>query len=149
MNTVKEMLESKGRNIWSIEGSGSVYRAVEMMAELEVGALAVVDNHVHLAGIITERDYARKLILKNRSSHETTVADIMTTDVVVVTEEISFDRCMSLMHDKKIRHLPVVDGELPIGMITVGDLLKVIIREQSTAIEELENYIMDEKGGSG
>ena len=73
----------------------------------------------------------------------------MTTDVVVVTEEISFDRCMSLMHDKKIRHLPVVDGELPIGMITVGDLLKVIIREQSTAIEALENYIMDETGGSG
>jgi CBS domain-containing protein len=149
MNTVKEMLESKGRNVWSIEGSRSVYRAVGMMAELEVGALAVVDNHVHLTGIITERDYARKLILKNRSSHETTVADIMTTDVVVVTEEISFDRCMSLMQDKKIRHLPVVDGELPIGMITVGDLLKVIIREQSTAIEELENYIMDEKGGSG
>ena len=87
MNTVKEMLEIKGRKIWSIERTRSVYDAVKMMAELEVGALTVVDSHARLAGIITERDYARKLILKNKSSQETTVADIMTTDVVSVGEE--------------------------------------------------------------
>ncbi|MCH7742059.1 MAG: CBS domain-containing protein [Proteobacteria bacterium] len=148
MNTVKEMLEIKGREVWSIEASRSVYQAIEMMEEMGVGALTVLDD-TRLAGIVSERDFARKVILKNKSSTETSVADIMTRDVVTVGEETTIDRCMSLMSQKKIRHLPVMDGETPVGMITVGDLLKVTIKEQSTTIEELESYIMDETGGEG
>lgn len=148
MNTVKEMLEIKGREVWSIEASQSVYQAIEMMEEMGVGALTVLDD-TRLAGIVSERDFARKVILKNKSSTETSVADIMTRDVVTVGEETTIDRCMSLMSQKKIRHLPVMDGETPVGMITVGDLLKVTIKEQSTTIEELESYIMDETGGEG
>ncbi len=148
MNTVKEMLEIKGREVWSIEASQSVYQAIEMMEEMGVGALTVLDD-ARLAGIVSERDFARKVILKNKSSKETSVADIMTRDVVTVGEETTIDRCMSLMSQKKIRHLPVMDGETPVGMITVGDLLKVTIKEQSTTIEELESYIMDETGGEG
>ena len=148
MNTVKEMLEIKGREVWSIEASRSVYQAIEMMEEMGVGALTVLDD-TRFAGIVSERDFARKVILKNKSSTETSVADIMTRDVVTVGEETTIDRCMSLMSQKKIRHLPVMDGETPVGMITVGDLLKVTIKEQSTTIEELESYIMDETGGEG
>ncbi|MCH8256593.1 MAG: CBS domain-containing protein [Proteobacteria bacterium] len=148
MNTVKEMLEIKGREVWSIEASQSVYQAIEMMEEMGVGALTVLDD-ARLAGIVSERDFARKVILKNKSSTETSVADIMTRDVVTVGEETTIDRCMLLMSQKKIRHLPVMDGETPVGMITVGDLLKVTIKEQSTTIEELESYIMDETGGEG
>ncbi len=149
MDTVKQMLEIKGRKIWSIGASGSVYEAVEMMAEMEVGALAVVDNDDHLTGIISERDSARKVRLKNKSSRETRVADIMTTDVISVSEQSSLDNCMALMIDKKIRHLPVLNGETLVAMLTIGDLLKITIREQSTTIEELESYIMEETGGSG
>ena len=149
MNTVKEMLEVKGRVIWSIEASQSVYQAKEMMAEKEVGALPVLDDDGHLAGIISERDYARKLILKNMSSRETKVAEIMTTDVIVVGEAATIDKCMALMIQKKIRHLPVLDGETPVGIITVGDLLKLIIKEQSLTIEELEGFLLEETGGEG
>jgi CBS domain-containing protein len=149
MNTVKEMLEIKGREVWTTEASRSVYQAIEMMAEKEVGALLVMDTDGQLAGIVSERDYARKVILKNRSSRETSVADIMTSDVIFVAEETDVDKCMSVMTGKKIRHLPVLDGNTPVGIITVGDLLKFIIKRQSSTIEELESYIMDETGGSG
>jgi len=149
MDTVKEMLDVKGRGIWSIEAFQSVYQAIEKMAEMEVGALTVLDGESRLAGIVSERDYARKVILKNRSSRETHVADVMTTEVVSVREDTSVEQCMSLMDQKKIRHLPVMDGQTLVGMITVGDLLKFTIKKQSIAIEELEGYIMDEQGGEG
>jgi signal-transduction protein with cAMP-binding, CBS, and nucleotidyltransferase domain len=149
MDTVKEMLDVKGRGIWSIEGFQSVYQAIEKMAEMEVGALTVLDGESRLAGIVSERDYARKVILKNKSSRETHVADIMTTEVVFVGEDTSVEQCMSLMGQKKIRHLPVMDGQTLVGMITVGDLLKYTIKKQSIAIEELEGYIMEERGGEG
>ena len=149
MNTVKEMLDTKGRAVWSIGPSRSVYQAIEMMEEKEVGALTVLDDDARLTGIITERDFARKVILKDKSAHETSVADIMTTDVVVVGEDTAIDKCMTLMSQKKIRHLPVVAGANPVGMITVGDLLKITIKEQLMTIEELESFIMDETGGSG
>ncbi|HIG43823.1 MAG: CBS domain-containing protein [bacterium] len=149
MDTVKEMLDIKGRDVWTIEASQSVYQAIELMAEKEVGALVVVDDSAHMTGIISERDYARKVILKNKSSKETTVAGIMTKDVVSVREETTIDKCMSLMSLNRIRHLPVVDGTDTVGLITVGDLLKLTIKEQSLAIEELESYIKDETGGSG
>lgn len=149
MDTVKEMLDVKGRGIWSIEAFQSVYQAIEKMAEMEVGALTVLDGESRLAGIVSERDYARKVILKNKSSRETHVADVMTTEVVSVGEDTSVEQCMSLMDQKKIRHLPVLDGQTLVGMITVGDLLKFTIKKQSIAIEELEGYILDERGGEG
>jgi CBS domain-containing protein len=149
MNTVKEMLDQKGRGIWSIEASQSVYQAIEKMAEMEVGALTVLDGDSRLAGIVSERDYARKVILKNKSSRETHIADVMTTEVVSVDEQTSVEQCLSLMGQKKIRHLPVIDGQTLVGMITVGDLLKFRIKKQSVAIEELEGYIMEERGGEG
>ena len=149
MDTVKEMLDLKGRGIWSIEASQSVYQAIEKMAEMEVGALTVLDGDSQLAGIVSERDYARKVILKNKSSRETHIADVMTTEVVSVDEETSVEECLSLMGQKKIRHLPVIDGQTLVGMITVGDLLKFRIKKQSVAIEELEGYIMEERGGEG
>lgn len=149
MDTVKEMLDVKGRGIWSIEAFQSVYQAIEKMAEMEVGALTVLDGESRLTGIVSERDYARKVILKNKSSRETHVADVMTTEVVSVGEDTSVEQCMSLMDQKKIRHLPVLDGQTLVGMITVGDLLKFTIKKQSIAIEELEGYILDEQGGEG
>ena len=149
MNTVKEMLDLKGRGIWSIDASQSVYQAIEKMAEMEVGALTVLDGDSQLAGIVSERDYARKVILKNKSSRETHIADVMTTEVVSVGEETSIEQCLSLMDQKKIRHLPVIDGQTLVGMITVGDLLKFRIKKQSVAIEELEGFIMEERGGEG
>jgi CBS domain-containing protein len=149
MNTVKEMLDLKGRGIWSIEADQSVYQAIEKMAEMEVGALTVLDGESRLAGIVSERDYARKVILKNKSSRETHVADVMTTEVVFVREDTSVEQCISLMGHKKIRHLPVMDGQTLVGMITVGDLLKFTIKEQSITIQELEGYIMEERGGEG
>ncbi len=148
-NTVKEMLEVKGRDVWSIEASRTVYQAIEKMAEKEVGALTVIDAEARLAGIVSERDYARKVILKNKSSRKMLVAEVMTTEVVFVEEETTVEHCMSLMDQKKIRHLPVMDGETLVGMITVGDLLKFTIKKQSVAIEELEGFIMEENGGEG
>ena len=149
MNTVKTMLDVKGRGIWSINASRSVYQAMEMMAEKKVGALTVLDKEDNLAGIISERDVARKVMLKNKLSRETNVGEVMTADVVFVREETKVDTCMSLMTQKNIRHLPVLDGNAPVSMITVGDLLKFIIEEQTLTIEELESYILEETGGSG
>lgn len=149
MTTLREMLEIKGNQVWSIETSATVFRAIELMAEHEVGALPVVDENGKLAGIISERDYARKVILKMRASRDTPVTAIMTSNVITVTEDDSVDRCMALMERHKIRHLPVVDGDVLVGIVAVGDVLKFIIREQTAAIAELESYVLDETGGSG
>jgi CBS domain-containing protein len=149
VDTVKDMLDVKGRYIWSISPSKSVYQAIELMAEKEVGALTVLNDGGALAGIVSERDYARKVILKSKVASEVTVGDIMTRDVISVDENSSIDTCMFLMSDNKIRHLPVVvEGRL-VGIITVGDLLKFNLKQKSIELEELENYIMDETGGSG
>ncbi len=147
MQTVKDMLETKGHGVWSIGASATVYEAIEKMAEKSVGALTVVDDDDGITGIISERDYARKIMLMNRSSRIARVADIMTSDVISVGASATIEECMSLMSEKKIRHLPVVDGGKPIGIMTVGDLLKCIIDEQSDTIEELESYILEERGG--
>ena len=149
MNTVREMLDIKGRDVWSIEPSKSVFQAMEMMAKLEVGALTVVDGDGQLVGIVSERDYARKVMLKNKSAQETTIADIMTAGVIVVQNDTTIDSCMGLMSEKKIHHLPVVEANQLVGIITAGDLMKFIIQKQTTDIKELESYIMDETGGSG
>jgi CBS domain-containing protein len=140
MHTVKHLLEGKGRQLFSVAPSDSVLRAIEVMAERHVGALLVIDRG-ELAGIISERDYARKVILKGRSSADTKVAEIMTCDVVTVAPRDSVHRCMSLMTDKRIRHLPVLDAGKVVGVLSIGDLVKAVIDEQQHQIEDLERYI--------
>jgi len=149
MTTVKEMLEIKGAEVWSILGSQSVYEAMELMAAKEVGALIVVNTEGRLVGIVSERDYARKVILQNKSSKETQIAAIMTRNVTFVGPATTADTCMALMSQNKIRHLPVVEEGRPTGMITVADLLKFIIQDQEMTIEELQSYIQGETGGEG
>lgn len=149
MSTVRDMLVSKQPDVWSVKPTDSVYHAIEIMAKKEVGALPVLNADGGLVGIISERDYARKVILKNKSSKDTRVAEIMTRDVVFVSEATTVDRCMSLMSQKKIRHLPVMAGETLLAIITIADVLKFNITEQLLTIEELESYIKGETGGSG
>jgi len=149
MSYVKELLETKGHYIWSIDATESVFNAVAMMAEKNVGALVVTTADSPLAGIISERDYTRALILANKSSQDTLVSEIMTADVVYATETTLLEKCMTLMLQKKIRHLPIVDNNTTVGMITLGDILKTIIKQQSLTIEELESFIYEDQGGEG
>jgi CBS domain-containing protein len=140
MTTVGRLLERKGHDVWTIAPEASVYDAIELMAQREVGALPVVDGD-RLAGIISERDYARKVILKGRSSKETRVRDIMTAGVITISPDQSIDSCMGLMTEHHIRHLPVtVDGRLT-GMLSIGDVVKYIISDRESTIEKLEGYI--------
>jgi len=141
MNTkIKEILASKGTNVWTISSESTVYDAIEMMAEKSVGALAVTSDS-KLAGIISERDYARKVILKGLASKNISVRDIMSKNVICVSPEQKVDECMAVMTEKHVRHLPVMEAETLVGMISVGDLVKDIIKEQSFTIEQLESYI--------
>ena len=140
MGKVKNILESKGKAVFSVEPSTIVYRAIELMCEKNIGGLLIVENG-KLVGIFTERDYARKLILKGKSSKDTPISELMTKDPFTVSSENSIDDCMNLMTDKHIRHLPVVDGGVLIGMISIGDVVKQIIHEQKGIIEHLESYI--------
>lgn len=140
MKTVKQILDVKGHDVWSINPDTSVFDAIKMMAEKEVGALLVTDGGKPV-GIISERDYARKVILKGRSSQETLIKDIMTTAVIYAHPDQSIEECMGLMTEKRIRHLPVIDGEQLLGLISIGDLVKAIIAEQQGMIEQLEHYI--------
>jgi CBS domain-containing protein len=140
MQTVNQLIRVKGSQIFSVSPSDSVLRAIELMATRHVGALLVMSQGA-LLGIISERDYARKVILKNRSSHDTPVGDIMTTDPVTVTPQETVHRCMELMTEGRFRHLPVVDSGRVVGMLSIGDLVKAVIEEQSQKIEQLERYI--------
>ena len=140
MTTVEELLHSKGNETWTIGPKASVYDAILLMSEKNVGALLVVDSG-SVVGIITERDYARKLVLQGRLSRETAVADTMTAEVLYVEPINTTADCMVLMTNKRIRHLPVLsDGEL-VGIVTIGDVVKQIISEQESTIAELEKYI--------
>ncbi len=140
MHTVGHLLNVKGRKMFSIAPQESVLRAIEIMATEEVGALLVMERGA-LVGMISERDYARKVILRQRSSRDTPVSDIMASPVITVTLEDTVQRCMSIMTDKRIRHLPVVrDGEV-VGVVSIGDLVKALLQEQSEQIEQLERYI--------
>ena len=140
MKTTSQLLSDKDSTIRSIAPDASVYDAIAMMAEHQIGALLVMDGE-HLAGIVSERDYARKVILKGRSSAETTVRDIMTPDVVCAGPDYVVDQCMAIMTEKKIRHLPVKDGDKVIGVLSLGDLVKSVIEEQQFTIEQLSSYI--------
>lgn len=140
MTTVARLLDSKGHDVWSVSSRDSVYTAIERMAERGVGALAVVDDG-RLAGVISERDYARKVILQGKSSRDTPVAEIMTRDVVTVQPEQKVEDCMALMTERRIRHLPVLDGESLVGMISIGDVVKWVISDRESMIAQLEGYI--------
>ena len=140
MATARHLLDRKGRGIFSIGPNEPVLEAVRLMAEHHVGALLVMKGD-QLAGIVSERDYARKVILKGRSSAETPVSQIMSAPVVTVTLNSSVQECMQLMTARHIRHLPVVDGGKVIGMVSIGDLVKAVIEEQKQTIEQLESYI--------
>ena len=140
MKSVKQILDSKGNDIWSLRPDNSVLDAVKLMAEKGIGALLVMEG-ARLVGIVSERDYARKVILKGRSSEDTRVADIMTANVLYVHPDETVDDCMALMTEKRIRHLPIVEKEQVIGVLSLGDLVKAVIAEQKFMIDQLEHYI--------
>lgn len=140
MKRVKDVLEVKGNDVWSIEPGASVYDAMKLMADKEVGALMVIEG-TELVGIISERDYARKVILEGRSSRTTQVREIMTSRLVYAEPEQNIEECMVVMTERRVRHLPVIDGGRLIGVISIGDLVKSIITEQRFIIEQLERYI--------
>jgi len=140
MKLVCHLLDSKGREVVSIAPDASVLDAIRLMSDRGIGALVVMNGDT-LNGIVTERDYARKVILKGRASDATEVREIMTTDVISTSSGESVEKCMNTMTDKRIRHLPVVDNGKVCGIISIGDLVKAIISDQQQAIEQLEHYI--------
>jgi len=140
MNFVSQLLDAKGHGVWSVTPETSVYDALVLMAEKNCGALIVLEEG-KLVGIFSERDYARKIILKGKASKDTAVSEIMSTQVVYVRPEHSINECMALMTAKRIRHLPVLTGDKVVGMISIGDVVKTIISEQEFMIKQLEVYI--------
>jgi CBS domain-containing protein len=140
MKTVKQLLQDKSRGLCTISPDARVYDALKIMAEKDIGALLVVEND-KLAGIISERDYARKVILQGKSSHDIPVREIMTERVICVQPSRTVDECMALMTDKRIRHLPVIENDKLIGVLSIGDLVKETISEQQFMIKQLESYI--------
>jgi CBS domain-containing protein len=140
MKTIKQLLQTKGYDVWSIGSRASVFDAIKLMSDKGVGALPVVDGE-KLVGIISERDYARKVILQGKSSRETPVSEIMTRKVYFIRAEQSLEEAMALMTDKRVRHLPVFENDRMIGIVSIGDLVRDIISEQEFLIGQLENYI--------
>jgi CBS domain-containing protein len=140
VQTAAEILRTKGQEIWSVEPGETILHAIKLMASHEVGALLVMEND-KLIGIVSERDYARKVALENRSSNDALVRDIMSTRVLCARPEQTVSECMALMSDKRARHLPVLDHKKVIGVISIGDLVKSIIAEQKFEIEALQYYI--------
>ena len=141
MKTVQSLLQAKGYAVWTITPDATVYQALRVMADKNVGALLVLEDG-KLAGVISERDYARKVALRGKTSHDTFVRDIMSAGVISVRPDQTVEECMALMTDKHIRHLPVVaDGRL-MGIISIGDVVKSIITEQGFMIEQLTSYIV-------
>ncbi len=140
MTTVQQLLKEKPAGIWTIGPRATVYQALEMMAQKEVGALVVVDNG-KVVGMFSERDYARKVILFGRSSKTTAVAELMTPKVFYVTTAQTIEDCMALMTEKRSRHLPVLDGDKLVGLVSIGDVVKAIIVDQEITIRSLKNYI--------
>lgn len=140
MKKVRELLENKGTEVWSIAPDTSVYDALALMAEKNIGALPVMDKGT-LTGILSERDYTRNVVLRGRTAHDTQVRDIMTQRPVCVGPEQTVEECMALMTEKRVRHLPVLDDNRVVGIVSIGDAVKAIISEQQFIIEQLELYI--------
>ena len=142
--TVGMILQHKGSHVWTLSPDTMVYEAIETMTDQNIGALLVVDNDRRLLGIVSERDYTRKIALKGRSSKATAVRDIMTQNLVTVTPSHPIDECMRLMTRTRIRYLPVLDEGILVGMVSMGDLVKWIMGAQEMAIDQLEKYIVGE-----
>ena len=138
--TVAHLLAQKGSHVWTIAPDATVFEALQLMAEKNIGALAVVDQG-RLVGIISERDYTRKGVLHDRRSSETPVSQIMTVRVLTVTRSHTIGECMALMTDKRTRHLPVVEDDTLLGLVSIGDVVKALIADQEHTIEQLERYI--------
>jgi CBS domain-containing protein len=140
MTSVAHLLHAKGHAAWAIPPDASVYEAIKLMADKEVGALLVMEGQ-RLVGIVSERDYARKVILQGKSSRDTPVREIMTGKVFYVRPDQTVEDCMALMTAHRIRHLPVLDDDRVIGVVSIGDLVKAVISEQEVRIQQLEQYI--------
>ncbi len=140
MGTVNEILNAKGRDVWSTPPDWMFFDALRLMAEKDVGALLVMEG-AKLVGIVTERDYARKIVLAGKTSRDTPVRDVMTTRVLCARPDQTIEECMALMTDKRTRHLPILDHKHVVGLVSIGDLVKAIIREQKFVIEQLQQYI--------
>lgn len=140
MTIVKQILDNKGHDVWSVGPEESIFEALQLMAEKNIGAVLVMDED-KLVGIFSERDYARKIILHGKASRDTAVKEAMTQTVFAVPPDYSVDRCMALMTEKRIRHLPVIRGEQVEGVISIGDVVKALISEQAVTIQHLEDYI--------
>ena len=140
MKTVQQLINGKGREVWSVSPEQSVFSALGMMAEKDVGALLVMDGG-QVVGIMSERDYARKVILRGVTSRETKVSEIMSSKVVFVRPDQTIEDCLALMTQKRCRHLPVMNGKQLMGMVSIGDAVKAIIAEKEFMIGQLENYI--------
>ncbi len=141
MQTIRKILSEKGSDIWSTTPGSTVYDALQLMADKDVGALPVMDGG-KLVGIFSERDYARKVILLGKSSKKTLVKEIMTPHVVYATLDMTNEQCLAVMSARRIRHLPVMDGEEMVGMVSIGDLVRSIMSEQKEMINQLEQYIL-------
>ncbi|HEU4992829.1 MAG TPA: CBS domain-containing protein [Luteimonas sp.] len=140
MRTVRQLLEAKAPGVFAIGPEAPVLDAIRLMAEKRIGALLVMEAGA-LAGIVSERDYARKVVLQGRSSRETPVRDIMTADVVSVRLDDTAERCMALVTDRRIRHLPVLDAGHVVGVVSIGDLVKAVIEDQQLELDQLQRYI--------
>lgn len=140
MLRIRDILQSKGSKVWSIGPMEMSFKALELMAAKDIGALLVIDNN-KVVGIFSERDYARKVILKGKSSKDTSVADLMTKDIYSLTPEKTVEECMALMTATRCRHMPVIENNKLLGMVTIGDVVNAIIAEKDITIHDLEHYI--------
>lgn len=141
MITISQFLDEKGRDVYSVRQNAPVFEALELMAEKNCGALVVLDEADKLAGVISERDYARKVILHRKASIDTPVSDIMTADVVTVNEGQTLDQCLAIMGSRNIRHLPVVDRQAVVGVLGMGELVTLKMQEKEHQIQDLTTYI--------
>ncbi len=144
MNFVTEILKTKGHDVWTVSPDSTVYDALQVMADKNVGALMVLERD-EVVGVFSERDYARKVILKGKASKDTLVRGIMSTELVWVRPDQTIEVCMNLMTNKRIRHLPVLDEGRLVGVVSIGDVVKAIISEQDFTIQQLEHYITGER----
>ena len=140
MTTVRQLLNAKGNEVWSMSADGSVFDAIKLMAEKNIGAVVIVEAGLPV-GIFTERDYARNVFLKGKASPTTRLGDIMVTRVICAKPDETIEQCMAVMSDKRVRHLPVLDEGRLCGIVSIGDLVKAVIADQKFVIEQLERYI--------
>ena len=132
---------NKNRQIWTISKDQSVRQALVLMSEKNIGAIIIVDNNDFPIGIFSERDYARKIVLKGKSSKDTLLDEVMTKELITVTRDYKIDQCMEIMNEKRIRHLPVLENKKIVGIISIGDVLKIMIKEQKELIDHLQKFI--------